>query len=79
MQFLVNNRNNKYIADSIIYPEMLAAFKKAGHPQSAKMLLRYLEDLKNRNNKPLQEQVCLLFKDENHPTPTVDGLIESLK
>lgn len=79
MQFLVNNRNNKYIADSIIYPEMLAAFKKAGHPQSTKMLLRYLEDLKHRNNKPLQEQVCLLFKDENHPNPTVDGLIESLK
>ena len=79
MQFLVNNKRNQYITESIIYPTMLAALKKSGHPQSKKMLLEYLETLKTRNNKQLTDQVCILFKKNNKPNPTLDELISSLK
>lgn len=79
IQFLANNKRNPYISESIIYPTMLAALKKSGHPQSNKMLLEYLENLKMRNNKQLTDQVCILFKRNNQPNPTIDSLINSLK
>ena len=79
MQFWVNNKRNRYITESIIYPTMLAALKKSGHPQSKKLLLEYLETLKTRNNKQLTDQVCILFKKNNKPNPTLDELISSLK
>ena len=79
MQFLVNNKRNQYITESIIYPTMLSALKKSGHPQSKKLLLEYLETLKTRNNKQLTDQVCILFKKNNKPNPTLDELISSLK
>ena len=79
MQFLVNNKRNQYITESIIFPTMLAALKKSGHPQSKKLLLEYLETLKTRNNKQLTDQVCILFKKNNKPNPTLDELISSLK
>ena len=79
MQFLVNNKRNQYITESIIYPTMLSALKKSGHPQSQKLLLEHLETLKTRNNKQLTDQVCILFKKNNNPNPTLDELISSLK
>ena len=79
MQFLVNNKRNQYITESIIYPTMLAALKKSGHTQSKKLLLEYLETLKTWNNKQLTDQVCILFKKNNKPNPTLDELISSLK
>jgi len=79
IQFLTNNKRNPYISDSIIYPTMLAALKKSGHPQANKMLLEYLENLKTRKNKQLTDQVCILFKGNNQPNPTIDSLINSLK
>ena len=79
IQFLTNNKRNSYISESIIYPTMLAALKKSGHPQANKMLLEYLENLKTRKNKQLTDQVCILFKGNNHPNPTIDSLINSLK
>ena len=79
IQFLANNKRNPYISESIIYPTMLAALKKSGHPQSNKMLLEYLENLKMRDNKQLTDQVCILFKRNNQPNPTIDSLINSLK
>ena len=79
MQFLINNKRNSYITESIIYPTMLSALKKSGHPQANRLLLEYLENLKMRNNKQLADQVCILFKKNNQPNPTVDSLIKSLK
>lgn len=79
MQFLINNKKNPYIADGIIYPTMLSALRKSGHPQADMMLLKYLEDLKARNNKPLTELVCILFKKKNQSNPTLDTLISNLK
>ena len=79
MQFLINNKRNSYITESIIYPTMLSALKKSGHPQANRLLLEYLENLKTRNNKQLADQVCILFKKNNQPNPTVDSLIKSLK
>ena len=79
MQFLVNNKRNQYITESVIYPTMLSALKKSGHPQSNELLLEYLETLKTRNNKQLTDQVCILFKKSNTPNPTLDELISSLK
>ncbi len=79
MQFLINNKRNSYITESIIYPTMLSALKKSGHPQANRLLLEYLENLKMRNNKQLTDQVCILFKRNNHPNPTIDSLINSLK
>ena len=79
MQFLINNKRNSYITESIIYPTMLSALKKSGHPQANRLLLEYLENLKIRNNKQLADQVCILFKKNNQPNPTVDSLIKSLK
>jgi hypothetical protein len=79
IQFLANNKRNPYISESIIYPTMLAALKKSGHPQANKMLLEYLENLKMRNNKQVTDQVCILFKRNNQPNPTIDSLINSLK
>ena len=79
MLFLVNNKRNQYITESIIYPTMLSALKKSGHPQSKKLLLEYLEILKTQNNKQLTDQVCILFKKNNKPNPTLDELINSLK
>ena len=79
MQFLINNKRNSYITESIIYPTMLSALKKSGHPQANKMLLEYLENLKMRKNKQLTDQVCILFKRNNQPNPTIDSLINSLK
>ena len=79
MQFLINNKKNPYIADGIIYPTMLSALRKSGHPQANMMLLKYLEDLKSRNNKPLTELVCILFKKKNQSNPTLDTLISNLK
>ena len=79
IQFLANNKRNPYISESIIYPTMLAALKKSGHPQANKMLLEYLENLKMRKNKQLTDQVCILFKKNNQPNPTIDSLINSLK
>lgn len=79
VQFLANNKRNQYITESIIYPTMLAALKKSGHPQANKMLLEYLENLKMRKNKQLTDQVCILFKRNNQPNPTIDSLINSLK
>jgi len=78
-QFLINNKRNSYITESIIYPTMLSALKKSGHPQSNELLLEYLETLKTRNNKQLTDQVCILFKKSNTPNPTLDELISSLK
>ena len=78
-QFLINNKRNSYITESIIYPTMLSALKKSGHPQANRLLLEYLENLKMRNNKQLADQVCILFKKNNQPNPTVDSLIKSLK
>ena len=78
-QFLINNKRNSYITESIIYPTMLSALKKSGHPQSNELLLEYLETLKTRNNKQLTDQVCILFKKNNQPNPTLDELISSLK
>ena len=78
-QFLINNKRNTYITESIIYPTMLSALKKSGHPQSNELLLEYLETLKTRNNKQLTDQVCILFKKSNTPNPTLDELISSLK
>ena len=79
MQFLINNKRNSYITESIIYPTMLSALKKSGHPQANRLLLEYLENLKMRNNKQLTDQVCILFKRNNQPNPTIDSLINSLK
>ena len=79
MQFLINNKRNSYITESIIYPTMLSALKKSGHPQANRLLLEYLEKLKMRNNKQLTDQVCILFKRNNQPNPTIDSLINSLK
>jgi hypothetical protein len=79
MQFLINNKRNSYITKSIIYPTMLSALKKSGHPQANRLLLEYLEKLKVRNNKQLADQVCILFKRNNQPNPTIDSLINSLK
>ena len=79
IQFLANNKRNPYISESIIYPTMLAALKKSGHPQANKMLLEYLENLKMRKNKQLTDQVCILFKRNNQPNPAIDSLINSLK
>ena len=79
MQFLINNKRNSYITESIIYPTMLSALKKSGHPQANRLLLEYLENLKMRNNKQLADQVCILFKKNNQPNPTIDSLINSLK
>ena len=79
IQFLANNKRNPYISESIIYPTMLVALKKSGHPQTNKMLLEYLENLKMRKNKQLTDQVCILFKRNNQPNPTIDSLINSLK
>ena len=79
MQFLINNKRNSYITESIIYPTMLSALKKSGHPQANRLLLEYLENLKMRNNKQLTDQVCILFKKSNTPNPTLDELISSLK
>ena len=79
MQFLINNKRNSYITESIIYPTMLSALKKSGHPQANRLLLEYLENLKIRNNKQLADQVCILFKKNNKPNPTLDELISSLK
>ena len=79
MQFLINNKKNSYITESIIYPTMLSALKKSGHPQANRLLLEYLENLKMRNNKQLADQVCILFKKNNQPNPTIDSLIKSLK
>ena len=58
---------------------MLAALKKSGHPQANRLLLEYLENPKMRNNKQLADQVCILFKKNNQPNPTLDELISSLK
>lgn len=79
IQFLINNKKNYYITESIIYPTMLSALKKSGHPQANKLLLEYLENLKLRNNKQLTDQVCILFKKNNQPNPTIDSLITGLK
>ena len=79
IQFLINNKKNYYITESIIYPTMLSALKKSGHPQANKLLLEYLENLKLRNNKQLTDQVCILFKKNNQPNPTIDSLINGLK
>ena len=79
MLFLVNNRKNHYIADGIIYPTMLSALRKSGHPLANRMLLEYLENLKRRENKHLTELVCLLFKRPNQPNPTLDALISELR
>ena len=79
IQFLINNKKNDYITESIIYPTMLSALKKSGHPQANKLLLEYLENLKLRNNKQLTDQVCILFKKNNQPNPTIDSLINGLK
>jgi hypothetical protein len=79
MLFLVNNKRNQYITESIIYPTMLSALKKSGYPQANKLLLEYLENLKMRNNQQLTDQVCVLFKKNNKPNPTLDELISSLK
>lgn len=79
MQFLVNNQGNHYITDSMIYPTMLSALKNAGHPQADRLLLEYLEELKVRNDRQMTNQVCILFKKENLPNPTLDSLIGSLK
>lgn len=79
MQFLINNKRNSCITESIIYPTMLSALKKSGHPQANRLLLEYLENLKMRNNKQLTDQVCILFKRNNQPNPTIDSLINSLK
>ena len=79
MQFLINNKRNSYITESIIYPTMLSALKKTGHPQANRLLLEYLENLKMRKNKQLTDQVCILFKKNNQPNPTIDSLIKSLK
>ena len=79
IQFLINNKKNYYITESIIYPTMLSALKKSGHPQANKFLLEYLENLKLRNNKQLTDQVCILFKKNNQPNPTIDSLINGLK
>ena len=79
MQFLVQNRNNHGVTDGIIYPTMLSVLRKSGHPQATKMLLEYLIILKKRNNKPLAEKVCILFRKENQANPTLDELIQGLK
>lgn len=79
MQFVVNNKRNRYISESIVYPMMLSALKKSGHAQANKLLLEYLEKLKQQNNKQLADQVCILFKKTNKPNPTLDELINSLK
>ncbi|HBK29860.1 MAG TPA: hypothetical protein DDZ04_09270 [Parabacteroides sp.] len=79
IQFLINNKKNDYITESIIYPTMLSALKKSGHPQANKLLLEYLENLKLRNNQQLTDQVCILFKKNNQPNPTIDSLINGLK
>ena len=79
VQFLANNKRNQYIAESVIYPTMLSALKKSGYPQANKLLLEYLENLKMRNNQQLTDQVCVLFKKNNKPNPTLDELISSLK
>lgn len=78
-QFLVNNKRNQYITESIIYPTMISALRKTGAHQADKILLEYLENLKMRNNKQLTDQVCILFKKNNQPNPTLDSLIDSLK
>lgn len=79
IQFLANNKNNPCIAESIIFPTMLSALNKTGNQQAGRLMLRYFEDLKARNNDSLTKQVLLLFKNDNRPIPTLDELIDGLR
>ena len=76
---MANNKNNPCIAESIIFPTMLSALNKTGNQQASKLMLRYFEDLKARNNDSLTKQVLLLFKNDNRSIPTLDELIDGLR
>lgn len=79
MNFLASNRQNQYIADSIIFPTMISALRKAGHPKANDILFEYLHRLKKEGNKTLIELTCLLLKKENQPIPKLDDLIMEVK